>query len=407
MPRVRTLATAFDPRHNALDAMRLFLASVVVIDHACAIGFHEEPHVGRVLLGDIAVDGFFVISGFLVTRSLLRLRSVRRYAWHRFLRIMPGFWVCLAVTAFLVAPVLAVLSGRSATSVFTASTDSSFGYLVHNAFLHMGQYDIDGLPTGVSAPGVLDGALWTLFYEALCYVILAVLGVLALFRGLRWPLVAATGVAWLLLLDNQIGLGVGPQLVPRFVLVFLLGALAYLFADRVPVSGGLALASAALTLQACLWLEEYRLVAAIPFAYVCLWAAACFPAKGHLRYDLSYGLYVYHFPLQQVLIVMGVAGALGKIPFALLSLPLALIPAAASWILVERPAMGFRNAAWVTRERARPAARGPASDGSTTGASAPAPPAIPARPRAQAQAEPHRRVRPAPPTDVVRPATEP
>ena len=112
-----TLASRFDARNNALWSLRLALATVVAIVHVQELGWREQPLLGHTLLGDLAVDGFFVISGFLVTRSALRLSSLRRFAWHRALRIMPGFWVCLAFTAFVAAPIVAVQRSRPATSV--------------------------------------------------------------------------------------------------------------------------------------------------------------------------------------------------------------------------------------------------------------------------------------------------
>jgi peptidoglycan/LPS O-acetylase OafA/YrhL len=102
--RVARLADAFDPRHNALAALRLGFAGLVALAHAWSVGFGHQPRIGQTDVSALAVDGFFVLSGFLVARSWLRLQSFRRYAWHRFLRIMPGFWVCLVVTAAVVAP---------------------------------------------------------------------------------------------------------------------------------------------------------------------------------------------------------------------------------------------------------------------------------------------------------------
>jgi peptidoglycan/LPS O-acetylase OafA/YrhL len=186
--------------------MRLGLAGVVAFVHALAVGFGHQPQVNGTTLGDLAVDGFFVLSGFLVTASLLRTRSVSRYLWHRALRIMPAFWVCLLVLAVLVAPVLALLQGRAPLSVWTAEQDSAGAFLVRNGALLIQQWGIAGLPVGVPEPGVLDGSLWTLFYEAVCYglvVVLAVLGALrrpALLAGLvvaLWGLtIAEAAGAW-------------------------------------------------------------------------------------------------------------------------------------------------------------------------------------------------------------------
>lgn len=120
-----TLSDRFDPRRNSLAMMRLGLAATVAVVHAQAIGWGDQPAVGSTAVGDLAVDAFFVISGFLVTRSATRLPTLRRFVWHRALRILPGFWVCLLVVALVAAPVMAWLQGRAPHSVLTGSSPRS------------------------------------------------------------------------------------------------------------------------------------------------------------------------------------------------------------------------------------------------------------------------------------------
>ena len=116
-----TLAAVYDPRRNTLDVVRIALALLVAFSHAIVMRTGHEPRWGNSTLGDLAVDGFFVLSGFLVTASYQRIATstgrpglwtVVRFGWHRFLRIMPGFWVCLMVVALVVAPLVSVLEGR-------------------------------------------------------------------------------------------------------------------------------------------------------------------------------------------------------------------------------------------------------------------------------------------------------
>src|ERR1700712_722049 len=100
-----TLGEAFDPRSNALNAWRLVMAAGVILWHSWLITGRQlsfEP--AHQLLRDVWVDGFFAISGFLITRSWFGKPRLREYFMARGLRILPAFWVCLIVIAFVIAP---------------------------------------------------------------------------------------------------------------------------------------------------------------------------------------------------------------------------------------------------------------------------------------------------------------
>lgn len=340
-----------------MAALRLAFAALVAFAHAWSVGFGHQPLIGQTRVADLAVDGFFVLSGFLVARSWLRLQSFRRYAWHRFLRIMPGFWACLVVTAAVVAPLAAALAGRDASSVLTGD-EPAWRYVVVNSLLPMLQYGIGGIPapTG-TGPAVLDGALWTLQYEAFAYGVLALLGIAGVLRRPRL-LLALAGVVWLVAAAESAGLI--PVDVPvftnrelsRFLLMFLLGAAAHLFAHRIVLHRGLAALAAVSVLVALLTLRDYQLLGGLGFAYLCMYAAVRLPLRGNPRWDLSYGLYVYHWPVQLLLALAG-ATVLGEWAFAALGITLAMGLAALSWLLVEAPALRFKDVAWVDRSTRR------------------------------------------------------
>jgi peptidoglycan/LPS O-acetylase OafA/YrhL len=360
--RAQTLAQAFDPGRNSLAMMRLGLAGLVAVGHGLSIGFGWQPALGRTELSGFAVDGFFVLSGFLVTRSLLRLGSVRRYAWHRFLRLMPGFWVCLLVVAFVVAPLAALLQGREPGAVLVATEDPAWRYVLVNSALAMSQHGIAGVTTP-SGETVLDGSLWTLQYEAACYGVVAVLLAVGGLRSRRRVLAAACVAVWgAALLESVVHIPFEPPAFAndqlfRFLSVFLLGAAGHLFADRLPVRWTWAGASGAVVLGAA-FLPDYRLPGAACFAYLCLYAVVRLPWTWAPSWDLSYGLYVYHWPVQFLLVSAG-ATQLGEWVFVPLSLGIALCAAGVSWRFVEGPALRFKEARWVENPRASGGARGP------------------------------------------------
>ena len=171
--------------------MRLLLASSVLLYHCWPLGGFSHPSWLPRTLGAVGVDSFFILSGFLITRSWRHSKSTWRYAWHRFLRIIPAYWVCLAATAFVAAPV--VWSGQRLAGGYWSA--EPLNYVSSNFFLLQRQLDIAGTPVDVPFPGSWNGSLYTLFYEALCYGGIAALGIVGALRS-RNTLPALFLAAW-------------------------------------------------------------------------------------------------------------------------------------------------------------------------------------------------------------------
>jgi peptidoglycan/LPS O-acetylase OafA/YrhL len=358
-----TLHERFDPRRNSFDVLRLSFALLVAVAHGIAIHTGTQPRWGDSTLGDFGLDGFFILSGFLVTRSWLQLRAFPRFAWHRFLRIMPGFWVCLLVIALLAAPLAAVLQGMPAHTPYTGDP-SALRFLAANAVLLMVQYDIAGLLAANPTPDSFNGSLWTLVFEAFCYTLVAALGMLGALHRRRGTVPLAAAVLAVLTICQEAGLPVllNDRLL-RLVFVFLLGAAAYLYADRIPMRADLACAAAVVFLAGVATFDDYRVVGAAPLAYVFLWFGTCFSRPWTMRADLSFGVYIYHWPTLQLLVLTGLAGTPTAV-FVTIGLAVTALPALASWYLVERPALGRKHsplpdrAASSIRPRATPALHG-------------------------------------------------
>ena len=167
----------FPNRSNSLNAIRLGLATCVIVSHAWPIGgFGADPHWGRLDLGHFAVAGFFAISGWLIAQSRLS-SELASYSWRRFLRIYPGYLVSLLVVAFLVAPVGSLLGAGP------YSVGDGVRHVVANLTMEIEEFDVGGTPAGVPVAGAWNGSLWTLFHEAACYVIV---GLLVTVLGRRW-----------------------------------------------------------------------------------------------------------------------------------------------------------------------------------------------------------------------------
>lgn len=356
------LAQVFDARNNALNAWRLVLASGVILQHSWPLTGRKLPPLVDQLLTQVWVDGFFVVSGFLITSSWVRNPRLREYFVARILRIFPGLWVCLAVVAFVIAPIGVAIQGGSAARLLLSPAPIT--YWLNNAVLNIYQEGIDGTPKNVPFPGVWDGVLWTLIFEMFCYIAIAVAGVAGL-SNRRWPapvVFALFLVAAVLVSYPVEAVPTLPQMITRFALVFAAGAVLHEFRDVVPARWSLVALSAVIVVVAGLLVPNYRILAALPLAYAVVVSGALIHNRRlRLRTDLSYGVYIYAWPMQQLLVICGLA-FLPPLAFAVVAGVATLPLAALSWFLVEKRALSLksrfkrRTRGWDATVGAQPAA---------------------------------------------------
>lgn len=339
------LAQVFDPRNNALNALRLALATSVILWHSFPLTGRMPPPAVTQLIVMVGVDGFFAISGFLITASWLSHPQFRDYLVARALRILPGLYVCLIVTAFVIAPIGEAIQGRSAMKLLLSS--GPIEYVLKNLAVVHFHFDVGGTPREIPVAGFWDGSLWSLIYEVGCYFAVAGLGVIGLVSR-RWVFPVAFVLAWVAaaslppLPHITEGQWTVPQLVVRCFLMFFAGALLYQFREQIPARWSLVALSVAIVLAASR-LPDYRVVAAVPLAYAVIVSGALIRSKRlRLRTDLSYGVYIYAFPIQQLLIIGGLAW-LNPWVFSVLATMATLPLAALSWFLVEKRAISLKS----------------------------------------------------------------
>lgn len=327
-----TIGDRLSSRDNALNFVRLCLASAVILSHAWPVGgFGNHFTVG---FGGWSVGGFFAISGYLIAGSRMR-SSLLPYLWRRALRILPAFWACLIGIAAVIAPVSALIAGE------TYEIESGLGYVFRNAALSINQLGIDDTLLSVPFAGVWNSSLWTLFYEFGAYIFAGVILTVPL---LRKHGAVSSAVLFVLIVIAQ-PLAHGPLEVTTNLYLnsiklgafFVAGMLLYFLREHIHLKTWLAPAALVIFIAlSVLGLAEWY--GQLPFAFLVLWIGAVLPLRIGSRNDISYGLYIWAFPVQQLIIVAGLAwlGIWGTTALAfIVTIPLAW----ASWTFIEKPAM--------------------------------------------------------------------
>jgi peptidoglycan/LPS O-acetylase OafA/YrhL len=339
-------------RENNFDAMRYVLAASVLFSHSWPVtrGTQLEPLAilmhRSITFGDIAVDAFFIISGYLIAASWERSRGFFAFLSKRIRRIYPAFLVLSLVTAFVVAPLFAdgpihwYTRRQLGTIGFDALDLVAYGYPYGNLYYVFAHNPSNGI----------NSSLWTIRYEFVCYVLLGLAGTLGFLRTRRVLLYVAIAAAILYASGATLPSGhlwtavVGYLPVwPRFLATFTLGAVWYRYRDVLrpsPTVGGLA----ALVLLLAMPFESLsRAVEPIALATV-VFSIAFIPGRLN-RFgkhgDFSYGLYIYGYTIQQV--IFTTLGPMQPWTLFAMALPAATLAGACSWHGVERWALGDRN----------------------------------------------------------------
>jgi peptidoglycan/LPS O-acetylase OafA/YrhL len=339
--RAPTVAAALARPYDNFALIRLALAVAVVVSHAFSVSIGStrfEPLFAMTgfTLGEHAVNGFFAVSGFLVTMSFER-RGWRRYVLARSLRLAPG----------LVVATLAVVALGAALTRLPAAE-----YWREPSLWRFILRTLTEFKSSAPLPGVFEanpypfpmGTVWTLKYEVFCYIGVLVLGVSGLLQRRIATLVLVAGLFAGLVAVDAFAPNASERVhtTLRLGLAFSIGGCLYVWRDRAKVS---TVAVAVLALATAL-LHTSPLYKALLFAaesYGVLWLALM-PGLSHpalaLRHDFSFGTYLYGWPVQQTVVhFVPTAGAL----FLLVpSLVVTLGVAAFSWFFVERPALSLK-----------------------------------------------------------------
>ena len=258
---------------NNFGVLRLLFASLVILSHAPELldGNRSRELAtrlwGTMSLGEIAVDGFFIISGFLITQSFFNSRSVGSFLFKRVVRIYPAFIVATLVLLFVVSP---MAGAHGSVNVYE---------LIVRA-LRLEEPSRAGVFQGLHY-ATLDGAMWSVSYEFRCYLSVVLLGSLGLFRA-SWFIAM---VALILLIATSFSV-VPPWTVPhvpdlgylpfdvRTAGVFLIGVMFYLERDRIALRDDFAAMAAGAMVVLMFFKPTAEPAFAVFGGYLIFWLAA-------------------------------------------------------------------------------------------------------------------------------------
>jgi len=329
-------------RRNNFDALRLIAALSVVFSHSFLIAEGSEasePFIwltgNQCILGLVGVFVFFAISGYLVTESWCRSLNPGRFAMRRFLRIYPGLVVNIALCAFVLGPLVTSLP---LASYFHDAELREF--LAKTLTLNPGPLSLPEVLFAKTTVGLhINGSLWTLRYEAMMYLMIVVLGML---RLLRLPACLALVALGILAVQFETALTPFGDLGEWawFLGLFGAGMVLHFLRDWIVFDWRGALL-ALLALVLFVQLGQFIMLFPLAGAYLAIWFARRYdPWLDYSRWcgDLSYGLYIYGWPAEQLVMYLSGGRAvwwqvfLGSVAIAL---PLAWL----SWHGIEKWAL--------------------------------------------------------------------
>lgn len=329
---------------NNFDFLRLLFALLVVVSHSFPITGDGNEWLasitgGKLTLGTLSVQCFFIISGYLIFQSFQRSKNAVDYYWKRILRIYPALIVVLFLTVMLGPFVYEGLVGY-------VKNPDIWTYIPHNLGLFHQQGRIEGIFEG-NTMKVINGSLWSIRYEIFMYIFISLLFFI---RKIPNGVLAAIAISFVALFTGNIFYVMKAGFHPLIHNIFGLGPffLAGSLLAAVNINGfrhkKVLMAISFLLLLVTFGFDifiytNYILLPIViilfgltPIAYICNIAKK--------MGDISYGVYIYAFPVQQTLVYYFKLNYLQLI-FTAIIISCAL--AYCSWHLIEKRALRFKS----------------------------------------------------------------
>ncbi|MGY3175664.1 peptidoglycan/LPS O-acetylase OafA/YrhL [Pseudomonas sp. TE12234] len=325
--------------NNNADLLRLIAACAVIWGHAYALvpGSTTTEPIGQLLgfdySGSLAVEFFFFLSGILVTNSWINNSSPLNFILARFFRVFPAVLVSAAACVLLLGPMLTTLplnSYFSNSTVFTA--------IFRHPYV---EYSLPGVFEHSNNP-LTNGSIWTIRYELIMYAMLLAAGLCGVFRHKLFATVVLISILAISMFFPEevemIGLmnvNIGGRL-PAF---FAFGALLALYKDQASINIRI-VSGLILFAWICRHGSAFQFVFYPAFLITALWLMTTEPIKAlRLPGDFSYGVYVFGWPIQQVM--AAVFPNFGVHANQVVTIAASLALASISWFVIEKPCIRY------------------------------------------------------------------
>ena len=341
-------------KNNNFDFLRFLFSVFVVISHSYPLSGGTEKTQwiyeitnGQIVLASLGLNGFFVISGFFIFQSLQRSKSLRSYFQKRFLRLFPGLFVVLVLTIMLVP---FVYKGNG--SLY--SNFAFYTYLPNNLSLYGFQSSIKGVFDTHNYHSI-NGSLWTLRYEFSLYLALAFLYFFRKRMGIIKPclfvsfiLLLVTHTFFLERFSDSSVLGMRGYDIINFGAFFTFGSLlASLNFDKIKDKSQLffitLIGLLVLISMVSIYFDFYIYIKHLVYSLLIIligYTPLPFFCNFSKIGDMSYGIYVYSFPVQQTLMCFF---TLSLYELMIWSIIISIGFGYLSWHLVEKRALRYKN----------------------------------------------------------------
>lgn len=334
-----------DSKNNNFGFLRLLLATLVIVAHSAEILDQNRSReiltniFGTITFGELAIDGFFLISGYLILKSYLSSNTIKSYFLKRVLRIYPGFIVASLFCIFVLLP----LSGE-----FKLIIDTPLKEWISTIFRML---TLEAPQVNNTQYSSLNGAMWSIWLEFICYLCIPIVYITNFNKSKTYAILAVM-MMFIFLFTQISGKNIWLPHVrldihhtSRLMFAFLIGGLFYLLRDKVIWNKKLTIVCALLLLIS-LNFSYCAEIGLITFGAYLLFNFALnfknkFLSSIGANVDISYGVYLYAWPVQ--IYVIKYFPQVNLYVLMLVTLIVASLLGYLSWIYIEQPFMKMKK----------------------------------------------------------------